>query len=188
MIFCSVLRFQLFQARMHVPLFIFGSALIAVVLENRNLRILQIGVCLLLLINTRHFLLENWVRPLKGPNSILRVPRDAQYFADMTAWHNKQDYYSAVDRTKSSGCKLIGIDNQYLQMEYPYQALLREWDRSVLFQHAGVHNYSARYPQRPSFTPCAVFCLGCAGKPDKHYDGEPVTLGESVLYLSKPAR
>ena len=187
-VFCSVVRWQLFQARMHVPLFIIGSALIAVVLENRNLRILQIGVCLLLLINTRDFLLENWVRPLKGPKSILRVSRDEQYFADMTEWHNKQDYYRAVDLTKAAGCKLIGIDNQYLQLEYPYQALLREWDESVLFQHPGVHNYSARYAQRPPFTPCAVFCLGCAGKQDKHYDGEPVTIGESVLYLSKPAR
>jgi hypothetical protein len=184
LLFCSVFRWQPYQARMHVPLFVLAAALIGPVLENRNLRPLQIIVCLFLLINTRHYLLENWTRPLKGPKSILRVSRDEQYFADMTPWHNKQEYYGAVQLTKAAGCKRVGIDNEYLQMEYPYQALLREWDSSVVFQHAGVHNQSARYPRHPSFTPCVVFCLGCAGKPDKQYDGNATVLGDSVLYVT----
>ena len=102
----------------------------------------------------------------------------------MTAWHNKQEYLQAVQLTKAANCKRVGIDNEYLQMEYPYQALLREWDRSVLFQHPGVHNASGRYGQWPPLKPCVIFCLGCAGKPDKHYSGEAIVIGASVLYIT----
>ena len=88
--FCAYLKWAPFVARYQLPLFVLGAPLAAVVEEFgwRWLRPLwiQLAVCLFLLSGARLPALENWVRPLRGPRSVLRVSRDNQYFSDMVQW------------------------------------------------------------------------------------------------------
>jgi hypothetical protein len=168
--FCAYLKWQPFFARLLLPLFVLAAPLtsdignIATTAALRILRpILPIVFCLFLLDNARHPLLDNWVRPLRGPKSVLHTPRDDQYFADMSQWNNADSYKKIVDRLTQIDCNTIGIDSTNLQLEYPIQALLRERKPKSVFIHTGVQNVSTRYAQPSSAPACAVVCLDCAG-------------------------
>jgi hypothetical protein len=148
---------------------------------------LALVVCLFLLSTARLPLLQNWTRPLTGPHSLFVTTRDDNYFRDMTQWNNRDSYLTAVDLTARSGCSTVGIDINRNQLEYPFQALLRERNPAVRFQHTGVENASARYIPADQPRPCAVFCPDCAGisrKLAQYSDiGPPTEIGHFLLFL-----
>ena len=187
LIFAFYLKWQPFVARLLLPLFVLGSPAAGVLLDLAPVW-LQLAVCLFLLNNTRPYLFENWIRPLNGPRSILRVARDDLYFADMTLWNNKASYLDTVDAVARNGCRLVGIDINRLTLEYPLQVLLKQRLPGVEFVHTGVSNSSKKY-ERPS-QPCAVVCLDCAGDGEarEYYRslGEPRLIGKFLLYLPGP--
>jgi hypothetical protein len=137
LLFCFYLKWQPFQARLVLPLFVLGAPLGGWLLERVRPWCLTLAVCLFLVSGARLPALENWTRPLKGPNSLLRTSRDMNYFADMGQWNNRASYLEAVDRAARSGCNFVGIDISENQLEYPFQALLRERNPRVRFTHSG---------------------------------------------------
>ena len=187
-LFCLYLKWQPFMARMFLPLFVLASPIAGVVLERLKPVILQIALCVFLLNNARPYLFENWVRPLKGPTSLLRTSRDQNYFADMTQWEERKDFRPAADAAASLACPVIGIDINRFQLEYPFMALVRERNPQVQFVHTGVHNLSMKYAPPVSGAPCAVVCLDCAGDPAslKLYSGfgPPLQIGQFLLFSS----
>jgi hypothetical protein len=122
-------------------------------------KLLQLALVLLVLDTAKPYLFENWVRPLKGPNSILRTTRDSQYFNDLHLWNIEARTLEEVDAAASSGCSLIGIDINELQLEYPFEALLRERDPRVRFVHVNVMNQSKKYEKVDQFEPCRAVKL-----------------------------
>jgi hypothetical protein len=182
LLFCFYLKWQLFMGRLELPLFALAAPIAGAFLEILRPAIVPIVVCLFLVVNTRLPLLQNWTRPLAGPHSLFRSTRGDNYFRDMTQWDNRASYLSAVELTARSGCPTVGIDIARNQLEYPFQALLRERNPAVRFWHVGVD-----HPPRP----CAVFCPDCAGIPgkaDSYADiGPPIEMGHFLLFLP-PAR
>jgi 4-amino-4-deoxy-L-arabinose transferase-like glycosyltransferase len=165
--FCAYLKWAPFVARYQLPLFVLGAPLAAVVEEVgwRWLRPLwiQIAVCLFLLSGARLPAIENWVRPLRGAKSVLRVPRQDQYFSDMVQWNDRADYLAALAALEGTSCETVGIDITNLQLEYPLQALLRQARPRAQFVHAGVSNVSRRFAPSAAAAPCAIACLDCQG-------------------------
>jgi hypothetical protein len=168
---CAYLKWQPFLARLFLPQFVMGAPLVGLLWSSRHRparfrmarTLSSIALCLFLLDTARHPALDNWVRPLRGPLSVLKRPRDAQYFADMTPWKNEAAYEETVLLLARSHCSTVGVDITDFQLEYPLEALLREKKPAVLFVHAGVDNVSRNYPQPIATAPCAVVCLECAG-------------------------
>jgi 4-amino-4-deoxy-L-arabinose transferase-like glycosyltransferase len=186
-LFSFYLKWQLYLARLFLPLFVLAAPVVAVEMERLRPIAIQWLVCLFLLNNSRPFLFENWTRPLKGSNSVLRTSRDDNYFADMNPWHNKESFERAVELISRTNCNTVGIDSNGFQLEYPLQALLREKKPSIVFVHTGVNNVSAKYAFRQRGQPCAVLCMDCAGKPGllNRYRvyAQNVTIGEFVVFL-----
>ena len=193
LLFCLYLKWQPYLARLELPLFVLGAPLAAFALAGEGPRRMRtpraVGlalVCLFLAGGARPSVLENWTRPLKGPHNLFVTSRDDSYFADMSQWDNRPWYLEAVNRAARSGCRNVGIDITEYQLEYPFQALLRERDASVRFIHTGVTNASARYypPLMPQ--PCAVLCFECADNQRKIalYEGvgQPVEIGRFLLF------
>jgi hypothetical protein len=102
--------------------------------------------------------------------------RDDDYFRDMGQWHNQASYVEAVDRVARSGCDRVGIDISVNQLEYPFQALLRERRPTVRFTHTEAGG-----------NPCAVLCPDCIGNQQKIAKyagiGAPIEIGRFLLFL-----
>jgi hypothetical protein len=178
LLFCFYLKWQPFQSRLELPLFVLASPLAAFWLESIRPRAVAALVCLFLVSAARLPALENWTRPLKGPRSVLHTARNDNYFSDMTQWNNRESYLAAVDRTAATGCDDVAIDISVNQLEYPFQALLRQRNPRVRFTHP------AGGP-----TSCAVLCLDCLGDAQKiaayRNVGPPIEIGRFLLFLSQ---
>ena len=183
-LFCFYLKWQPFMARMFLPLFVLASPIAGILGEQIRPVILQFALCVFLLNNARPYLFENWVRPLKGPRSVLHTSRNENYFADMTQWNNRETYFQAVDAIRKLDCHTLGIDINNLQLVYPIQALLRESNPAIRFIYTGVSNPSAKYArtERPS----AILCLDCAGDTSRieqyRQFGAPRQIGKFLLF------
>ncbi len=152
------------MARLFLPLIVLGAPAVAVVVDRLGRRVVvTAALCLFLLDVARRPALDNWVRPLRGERSVLRVAREDQYFSDMGQWANADAYRRTVERVAGSGRRTVGIDAAHLQLEYPLEALLRRRVADVRFLHTGVRNASSRYAQPVEGPPGLVVCLDCAG-------------------------
>jgi hypothetical protein len=192
LLFCGYLRWQAYSARLFLPLFVLGAPVAAAALERVRPAWLLLPVCLFLADTARLPALQNWTRPLRGSHNLFSIPREKAYFTDMPSPDAERSYRAAADRILGSGCRAVGIDIGEGQLEYPLQALLRERDGAVRFQHAGVANGTVGYAPPGQRAPCAVVCLECAGKPGKlaqyGWAGQPEAFGGLVVFASEPRR
>jgi hypothetical protein len=164
--FCAYLKWQPFEARLFLPLLVAGSPIAGAALDgalqaaNSQARLLiQFALCIFLLSTARRPALENWVRPLQGPRSVLHMPRDDQYFSDMAEWDNAATYRRTVQLLTMQACPVVGIDATNFSLEYPLLALVRESRPGTLFVHVGVHNASLKFRPSVAATPCAIVHL-----------------------------
>ena len=162
--FCFYLKWQPYFARLTVPLFLAACPLAAFGIRALRFRLIEALVCLFLITSVRLPLFQNWTRPLQGDHSILRQPRDLQYFNDMVQWNNRDSYLTAVTAAAQSGCRHIGIDGSVNQLEYPFEALLLEKVPDATFTHVHVMNGSERYRKPNEEPPCLVWCPDCGVK------------------------
>jgi 4-amino-4-deoxy-L-arabinose transferase-like glycosyltransferase len=186
LIFCLYLKWQPFLARLEVPLFIAAAPLGAWLVDRWRPACFVLALALFLLSGARLPLLDNWTRPLTGPHSLWHSRRDDDYFRDMGQWNNRASYVDAVDRVARAGCRLVAIDISENQLEYPFQALLREREPGVRFFHAGVFGAPP-----PPGQPCAVLCPDCAGNERKlqfyGHVGSTNEIGRFLLFLKPGA-
>jgi len=174
-LFCVYLKWQPFLARLELPLFVLASPLAAWALDRLRPTWPALIVCAFLVNGARPALFENWTRPLKGPHSLFTKSRDQNYFNDMGQWNNRESYMESVERVARSGCKVVGLDISENQLEYPFQALLREREQQVVFSHTVTGDT------------CAVLCLDCIGNQQKiaiyGAVGAPVEVGRFLLFV-----
>jgi len=185
-LFCALLKWQPWHARMHLPLFVCAVPVMAMFLEAWRPRWLATVFLLWLTWALYPFLLHNALRPLAGPRPVYAAERFDQFFTDWV--HLRVSYRLGADWVARSGCKQVGIDSSLFEFEYPFMAWLRERDFSIRFRQEGVKNPSARYAQRVPFEePCAVICLQCADEPAKRREyarfGPPARFDRLLIFL-----
>jgi len=167
-LFCALVRWQAWNARYHMPLFLLGVALVGVVLERSWPRVVLTSVACLLLLAALPFVLLNSLRPLisvKSP-SIFRQSRTETYFADSHRWQ-LHSYSAAASFVKATGCNSVGVDSSFDDFDYPMFALLGAGHGHREVRYSEVKNLTAEYARPGSSPPCAVICLRCANSPAK---------------------
>ena len=176
LLLCLYLKWQPFLARLELPLFVAAVPLAAWLVDRWRPAWLSLALCVFLVSGVRLPLFENWTRPLKGEHSLWTSRRDDDYFRDIGQWNNKASYLEAVERVAQSGCGLVGIDISENQLEYPFQALLRERRPGVRFVHTEAGG-----------SPCAVLCMDCILNQEKIAKyavvGTPIEIGRFLLFL-----
>jgi hypothetical protein len=176
LLFCLYLRWQPYLARLELPLFVLAAPLGAWALECLRPAWLALVPCAFLLSGARLPLTQNWTRPLMHATG-------RSYFNDMVQWNNRSSYLEAANAVRRSGCRVVGLDINDNQLEYPLQASLR----GAFFEHTGVGNASTRYADPHAPQPCAVVCPDCAGdqrRMDLYRNfGPPLEFGRFLVYL-----
>lgn len=163
--FCFYLRWQLWHSRLHLPLFVLWSPLVAAALTTiprRRVADAAAAVLLLLappwvLFNTNRPLLRS--RALRTAESVFRTGRVEEYF-NTEPW-TRDSYVRAAQALTSRNCSSVGLDVGGDQQEYQLWALLgAHAGAGARLEHVSVTNPSARHYGRPpfdAFEPCAIF-------------------------------
>jgi hypothetical protein len=174
-LFCALVRWQAWNARFHLPLFLLGVALAGVVLERRWPRVALTSAACLLLLAALPFVLLNSLRPLISvkSTSIFRQSRTEAYFADSHRWQF-HSYLGAASFVNATGCNSVGLDSSFDDFDYPMFALLGAGQGERKVRYSQVKNLTAEYSRPDSVPPCAVICLRCANSPAKWAQYRPV--------------
>ena len=188
-LFCALVRWQAWNARYHMPLFLLGVALVGVVLERSWPRVALTAVAGVLLLAAFPFVLLNSLRPLlpvKSP-SIFSQSRTETYFADSHRWQ-LHSYLGAANFVEGTGCNNVGVDSSFDDFDYPMFAILDAGHGDRKVRYSEVKNLTAEYARADATSPCAVICLRCANSPAKWAQykkvGERVSLFDEIAVFS----
>jgi 4-amino-4-deoxy-L-arabinose transferase-like glycosyltransferase len=194
-LFCAGIRWQPWNARFHLPLFMLGCALIAIVIAERFPKFMTSVVFSAAALGCVPFLFLNSPRPLVEVNSahravpvpsILGTDRNKLYFADQHLYL-ADSYIAAAHFVQASGCRDVGLDASVLHFDYPMLALLRVGIGGPVVRYMDVHNRSANTSANTD-SPCAIVCVGCALVHQKStlYEGPSVSsalFGRIVVFV-----
>ncbi len=183
-LFCLLLRWQPWHARLHLPLFVLCSPLVGVTLGRCRTAALA-GVGTILLAWAGPFLVENASRPLLGEASVFRVPRPIQYFVSRPDLLGP--YVEAAAFLRSRGCTDVGWLGDEESWEYPFWVLLGGVRPGrCRLEAVGVDNPSAALA-RGLFRPDAVVATNHEDAPERRLDGrvyrKAFASGKVYVYL-----
>ena len=181
LMFCGLLRWQIWGARHHLPLFVLAAVMCGLLLEQFASKRLSTAVVAILLAYGLTFSLLNRTRSLIPWSRVADVykPRAVQYFADQHEEQAANDI-ALANAVNQLPCRDLAIDAYIgkrsvdLQGEiypffiYPIFALTHVDGFTKTAHYVDVDNLSAKYAVATAGAkPCAVICLDCAKVPLK---------------------
>lgn len=121
-LFTALVKWQMFHARLHLPLFILGAPLAGLLLQRFRRPDFSVLIAAGLLVLAFHFAISNPGHPLQGKWSIFRTPREAQYFVLRRGLY--APYRRACDTLAERRCTKIETSPGHV-WEYPLWVMLR---------------------------------------------------------------
>lgn len=181
-LFCGLLKWQVWNSRLHTPLFIFSAPFVMVVLSNvlRYHKRLLYALPVILFVYSIPFLLLNPSRPLLPykQHCIINTEREKLYFINKPKWY--RDYKNVIKKAMNEKVAEIGLSMGENDWEYPLWVLA---GRSSVkgqprFRHIGVTDISRKLAKRTS-PPLIVLATG------KNQHSFPNRQKYNVIYASK---
>ena len=160
-LFCALFKWQPWNTRLHLPLFVVFAGIAGVVLTKRLPKVLSCTVGIAALLAAAPYVLANEIRSLvaSGGSAVFSVPRTEQYFSDRRQL--LEPYREAVRFADAQGCRAIGLDLSASSYEYPLYVLLNDLDGSRRVSAVNVRNESSRFASpSDNAVPC-VICPEC---------------------------
>jgi hypothetical protein len=166
LLFSLLLRWQPWNSRLMLPLFVLASAVAGSVLGDLPRRLPMAALAIGLTLAATPWLAANRSRPLvasaalETSPSILATSRTEQYFAKRPKL--EAPYRSAAALITARGARRVGLISHEDGWEYPLWVLLGSGGRPTpVIEHTGVGNVSARLgtPDLDAFD--AIVCIDC---------------------------
>ena len=164
LIFCLYLKWEPWNSRRHLPLFVLWSPLISVVLLRRTSYKIALSLTVLLIAASTLHVFRNEIRPLVGvgPNStVLNTSRVDRLLLRHTGV--RDHYFAAARFVETLRCSNVGLLIGDYDLEYPFWVLLPKTNGQRLrIEHVNVTNISAvKSAVNPfaGFSPCAVILV-----------------------------
>lgn len=160
-LFSLCLKWQPWNSRLHLPLFILWSSLIGLSFSKIRFHNVANSCIAILLLGALPYVLKNQSRPIIGQESIMATSRTELYFSNRPSLF--EPYISSAQFVLKSQCSDVGLVLGINDWEYPFWVLLHENDkRTIRIEHVNVANISQmksnEYPFN-AFTPCAIIVV-----------------------------
>jgi hypothetical protein len=156
LLFCALLRWQPWHARLHLPLLALCGAWVGRVAERTASPRVASGLAAAFACASLPWLLAGLPRPLVGPGSVLRVPRSEQYLASRP--HLAPAYLAAARYLRATGCRSLGLALAGDSGEYPLWVLLRDASAPPRIEHLTTERGSLGALET-EFRPCAIVSM-----------------------------
>lgn len=142
LLFCVLLKWQLFHSRLQLPLFLLGVPVVALAVEKLRPRFFIPFLIIFLVLSSVPPLFCNERHPLIGQKNVFNMPRTEQYFSyrKFMALPYVVAVKYAVSHPASDVGLLLGGDD----WEYPLWILLKKNKPDLKVRHIGVNNVSRK--------------------------------------------
>jgi hypothetical protein len=155
--FVIALKWQPWNSRLHLPLFVLACPLIGLAFEGRRRLVAAWATAFCVLAVPS--LLLTWPRTLVGPGNVFTTPRVAQRFRNHPQL--QPVYEAAADLVRDMRCEHVGMVFGWDGPEYPLWPILEaRLGRNMRLEHALVENASARLAPSQADAPCALVVVG----------------------------
>lgn len=184
LLFSFYLKWQPWNSRLELPLFVLWSAVIGITLANLHRKWIADTIIVLSLVTALPWVFLNFSRPLVGSQNIFNTNRTELYFRNQ---HSLWFTYSRV--TQYLGylqCKQIGLYFEGGSWEYPLWVLLQqELGKDIQIESVNVENISSKeYVNFPEFTPCVVLVANPLPVNDFIVNNTSYSISLSTKYIS----
>ncbi|MFN0275233.1 MAG: glycosyltransferase family 39 protein [Chitinophagales bacterium] len=147
-LFCLILRWQVWHVRLHLPMLVCGSILCACLMERWNKHFLRV-IAILIFLYSSLFLFYNYSRPLVGPKNIFFKREYNQYF--FTNMQNQQPFFLMSAIIHREQLKNIGWVVSADAWEFPLWLLLSD-EEGITMQHFLVSNQTSKIEKQEPFS------------------------------------
>jgi len=162
LIFCLYLKWQPWNSRLQLPLFVLWSPIIALSIWSLRRKWIANTIMFLLILGILPWLFLNSTRPLLESKNIFNTAREDLYFNRRSGLEGSYEWAvrTLVNETNDQ-CREIGLYSNWDDREYPLWIVLQQkLGKDIRIEAVNVENVSANtYRQFPEFTPCAVIAL-----------------------------
>jgi hypothetical protein len=163
--FCWLLKWQPWNSRLNLTLFVLGMPLAAAVwTEQLPRRALSLS-SLVLALGAIPYLIANPTRPLLGANSIFLKDRLHQYFTNVP--DSLASYEAAARMIHDAACSSVGLASPPEGREYLLWVTNAVYGDRIRIEHVLVKNVSRRLTT--DFLPCAIVFTYPVQEPDISY-------------------
>jgi Dolichyl-phosphate-mannose-protein mannosyltransferase len=157
-IFCYLVKWQPWNARLHLPFFILTTPFIGLLLSNIAKKQVVNFIAIILIISALPWVFFNRYRPIIDSNNIFQATRIEQYFKNRPKL--QEPYTQAVEYLTSKQCNQVGLVMGQDAWEYPLWILMQQsYGSNFKLQHINVTNVSSTLENKSSFKsflPCGV--------------------------------
>jgi len=157
-LFNLALKWQPFNSRLHLPLFVLFCPFVAVIFSRIRFKpaVILIVITATLFSSAMPYVFRNSVRKLysKKKRTVFNTPRLEQYFANERKL--LEPYRAAVDYVDALGCSQVGLIVSSNSWEYPLWVLFKEKGKTVRLEHLEVPGLQVNHYPLGDFSPCAL--------------------------------
>lgn len=183
-LFSLILKWQPWNSRLHLPLFVLGAAFSATVLSKSVPRGLNYLIAIILLGASIPYIINNPSKPLIGPHNVYRMDRETQYF--IARPDIKKSYDMIANSIDNIKCNDIGLILGGDDWEYPIWILTGSPSANKRIENINITNPSSQFTV--DFTPCVIITTISQPEQKMEYNGitYALELDASPLFLFVP--